>query len=123
MDVLGLYFSLVLLMILTVSNLFFIKELKKNKIIDFKYKLIFFLICIGSLSSTILFCYYLEIYILIDLFEIEINHASNKDRIITLIIITILNSIINFILSKIYLKKILLSENIKKNDIDLIGKQ
>jgi uncharacterized membrane protein len=79
--------------------------------------------CIISLSISIIICYYLENYILIDLFEIEINHVYNEDRIITFFIVLILNSILNFVLFKIYLKKFYLKEKKRKNEIELIGKQ
>jgi len=123
MDFLGILFFLVFLLILILSTFFFKRELTKNKIIDSKYILIFFSMCIISLSISIIICYYLENYILIDLFEIEINHVYNEDRIITFFIVLILNSILNFVLFKIYLKKFYLKEKKRKNEIELIGKQ
>ena len=121
MDILGVLFILLFLIILIVTNIIFIKILKKNGIQNFNYKLLFFLGCIASFSIVIIFYYIIHKNIIIDLLEIEINN-NKKTRIIIFISVFILNSIANFAILKIYLKMIL-TKNKKKHEIELIGKE
>ncbi|MEZ0130865.1 hypothetical protein AB9T88_14310 [Flavobacterium sp. LBUM151] len=58
---------------------------------------------------------------MVDLFKLEIDEESYTDRIITVIIVSILNTTANLVLLKYYLKKISLKENTKTNEIELIG--
>jgi len=122
MDFLGAVFLTILLMILFVSNFFFIKELNRNKTARFKYKLLYFIMCIASFFIIVITYYLFQVYILINLLGTEINNGINN-RITISTLIIILNSIANFLILKFYLKKISLNESTKKHEIELIGKE
>ena len=122
MDFLGVVFLTILLMILFVSNFFFIKELNRNKTTHFKYKLFYFIMCIASLFIIFKTYYLFQVYILINLLGTEINNGINN-RITISTLIIILNSIANFLILKFYLKRISLKESTKKQEIELIGKE
>src|SRR3954468_18717602 len=123
MDALGGVFLFVFILIFLISNILFFKGLKRNKIIRFKYKLIFSLMCIISVFVAIFFYIIFKSSVLVDLFKLEIDEESYTDRIITVIIVSILNTTANLVLLKYYLKKISLKENTKTNEIELIGKE
>ncbi len=122
MDFLGVVFLTILLMILFVSNFFFIKELNRNKTARFKYKLLYFIMCIASFFIIVITYYLFQVYILINLLGTEINNGINN-RITISTLIIILNSIANFLILKFYLKRISLKESTKKQEIELIGKE
>lgn len=121
MDALGGVFLFIFILIFLISNIFFIKGLKRNKITRFKYKLIFSLMCIISVFVTIFFYIIFKSSVLVDLFKLEIDEESYTDRIITVIVVSILNTTANLILLKYYLKKISLKEDTKTSEIELIG--
>lgn len=123
MDALGGVFLFVFILIFLISNILFFKGLKRNKITRFKYKLIFSLMCIISVFVAIFFYIIFKSSVLVDLFKLEIDEESYTDRIITVIIVSILNTTANLVLLKYYLKKISLKENTKTNEIELIGKE
>jgi formate hydrogenlyase subunit 3/multisubunit Na+/H+ antiporter MnhD subunit len=123
MDLLGTLFLCIILIIYALSYFLFANQLKKYNKTEFKYKLNFLLMCVFSIIAIVIFCYFFQTYILFDLFEIEINHAMDTDRIITLFMIIIPFGFGNIILSKMYLKKILSRRNINKNEIEFIGKK
>jgi len=121
MDIVGAFFLLLFLLVLTVSNVLFIKNLKKNNITQLKYKLIFFIISIISFVATIFTYYIFNTYILIGLFEIQMINSTYKARFLAIFAIGVLNSVANFLLLRFCLKMIYLKEQRRKNEIELIG--
>ncbi|CAD0004443.1 hypothetical protein BXU10_04030 [Flavobacterium sp. LM4] len=121
MDIVGAFFLFLFILILTVSNILFIKSLKKNNIKIFKYKLMFFLMSIVSFFAAILIYYLFNKYVLIRLFKIQMINSTYKARFMAVLSIGIINSIGNFLISKFYLSKIYLKENTNKIEIELIG--
>lgn len=121
MDALGGVFLFIFLMIFLISNILFIKKLRKKRITRFKYKLVFSLMCIVLLIASMIFYLVFKTSVLIDLFNLEINDDSYRDRIIAVTFISILNTTANLSLLKFYSKKIYLKENTKTNEIELIG--
>jgi len=121
MDIVGAFFLLLFLLVLTVSNVLFIKNLKKNNITQLKYKLIFFIISIISFVATIFSYYIFNTYILIGLFEIQMINSTYKARFLAIFAIGVLNSVANFLLLRFCLKMIYLKEQRRKNEIELIG--
>ncbi|TDP02329.1 hypothetical protein EV145_103312 [Flavobacterium sp. 245] len=122
MDIVGAFFLFLFLLVLTVSNILFLKSLNKNEITHFKYKLIFFVMCLVSLFATVLTYYFFNKYILFGLFKIQMINSSYNARFTAVSSIGILNIIGNFLILKFYLKKIYLKEkNIKTKEIELIG--
>jgi hypothetical protein len=77
--------------------------------------------CIISVFVTIFFYIIFKSSVLVDLFKLEIDEESYTDRIITVIVVSILNTTANLILLKYYLKKISLKEDTKTSEIELIG--
>ncbi|KAF2517248.1 hypothetical protein [Flavobacterium foetidum] len=124
MDIVGAFFLLLFALIFTVSNILFIKSLKKNEITYFKYKLIFFIMCLVSFFTTVLIYYLFNKYILSGLLKIQMIDSTYEARFTAVSSIGILNIIGNFLILKFYLKKIYLKEkNIKTKEIELIGKE
>ncbi|SEN87502.1 hypothetical protein SAMN05444671_2321 [Flavobacterium sp. CF108] len=118
MDILGFVFLIVLLIMITILNLLFIKNLKNNNKNQIRHKLIFVLISIVLLALVITFYLFIQNAVLIDLMHLDIDDITNGGRVITLLIIILLNSILNIFISRIYLRKIN-----KTNEIELIGKE
>ncbi len=124
MDIVGAFFLLLFLLIFTVSNILFIKSLKKSEIAHFKYKLIFFVMCLVSAFVAVLTYYFFNKYILFGLLKVQMINSTYEARFTAVSSIGILNIIGNFLILKFYLKNIYLKEkNIKTKEIELIGKE
>jgi hypothetical protein len=123
MDAFGVFFLILFLIIIITSIVIFIKRLKKNGINHFKYKLIFSLFCFFSVIVILIFYYFFQYIILINLFKLKIDNNTYTNRIITMVIVMILNITVNFYLLKFYSKRIYLREISKINEIELIGKE
>ena len=116
MDVLGYVFFIVLVIILIFSNFYFLKELKKNaENRKFKYKFIGFLISVVSCITITVTYFSFLFYFLEDILKLEIEN-SDFHRLTMIFIIATSNGIANFLLLKLYLRRIN-----KINEIELIG--
>ncbi|SHH40680.1 hypothetical protein SAMN05443663_107182 [Flavobacterium defluvii] len=117
MDALGGVLLVIIILIVIVSNILFIKRLRKNQR-RFKYIFLFFLFCFFSIIAIGLLCYAFERHILIEYLKIEITNRYTN-RIIKSITALTLIIITNYNFAKFYLKRI----SKTKNEIELIGKE
>jgi len=123
MDALGIFFLAIFLIIITISTILFIKRQKKIGINFFKYKLIYFSLCLVSIASIFVLYFTFQTIILIDIFKLKIDNNTYINRITTMIMIIILNIIVNLYVLKFYSKRIYLKERKKIYEIDLIGEE
>lgn len=120
MDKLGAIFLVTLVIIIVYPNFNFLKELKKIEKNHFKYKLIYFLMCLIFPCSVIfIVAAILSSPGFIDLLNLDIDTSTYTYRIIIGTIIFPLSIIINIYFTKFYLKRI----SKTKNEIELIGKE
>lgn len=120
MDKLGAIFLVTLVIIIVYPNFTFLKELKKIEKNHFKYKLIYFLMCLIFPCSVIfIVAAILSSPAFIDLLNLDIDTSTYTYRIFIGIIIFPLSIIINIYFTKFYLKRI----SKTKNEIELIGKE
>ncbi|MGE6353688.1 hypothetical protein ACQKCJ_07390 [Flavobacterium sp. NPDC079362] len=120
MDLLVAIFSIILILIVLVTNIIFIRKINRTKSSNYKYKIFFFLISIASISAIMIIGAIFQNTVLIDYFKITMDIKSYQYRIIVMTVILIINIIANFTLLKLYLKRIGKSKN-KINEIELIG--
>lgn len=120
MDLLVAIFSIILILIVLVTNIIFIRKINRTKSSNYKYKIFFFLISIASISAIMIIGAIFQNTVLIDYFKITMDIKSYQYRIIVMTVILIINIIANFTLLKLYFKRIGKSKN-KINEIELIG--
>lgn len=123
MDLLGVIFSIILLLIVLATNVIFIRKINRTNNNHYKYKIFFFLITIASICAIMIIGALFQNMILIDYFEITINIDGYQYRIIAMTVLIILNSIANFTLLKLYLKRRERKSKNKINEIELIGRE
>jgi len=123
MDELGAVFSIILILIVLVTNIIFIRKINRTNNSHYKYKIFFFLISIVSIGAIIIIGALFQNVVLIDYFKITMDIESYQYRIIVMTVIILLNIIANFTLLKLYVKKRERKSKNKINDIELIGKE
>lgn len=123
MDLLGAIFSIILILIVLVTNIIFIRKINRTNSSHYKYKIFFFLISIASISAIMIIGAIFQNAFLIDYFKITMNIESYQYRIIVMTVILIINIIANFTLLKLYLKRRERKSKNKINEIELIGKE
>ncbi|MBF4487275.1 MULTISPECIES: hypothetical protein [unclassified Flavobacterium] len=123
MDLLGAIFSIILILIVLVTNIIFIRKINRTNSSHYKYKIFFFLISIASISAIMIIGAIFQNAVLIDYFKITMNIESYQYRIIVMTVILIINIIANFTLLKLYLKRRERKSKNKINEIELIGKE
>jgi len=123
MDELGAVFSIILILIVLVTNIIFIRKINRTNNSHYKYKIFFFLISIVSIGAIIIIGALFQNVVLIDYFKITMDIESYQYRIIVMTVIILLNIIANFTLLKLYVKKRERKSKNKINEIELIGKE
>ncbi|WP_055095692.1 hypothetical protein [Flavobacterium aquidurense] len=123
MDLLGAVFSIILILIVLVTNIIFIRKINRTNDSHYKYKIFFFLMSIASISAIMIIGAIFQNVVLIDYFKITMNIKSYQYRIIIMTVILIINIIANFTLLKLYLKRRERKSKNKINEIELIGKE
>ena len=123
MDELGAVFSIILILIVVVTNIIFIRKINRTNSSHYKYKIFFFLISIVSIAAIIIIGALFQNIVLIDYFKITMDIESYQYRIIIMIVIILLSIIANFTLLKLYVKRREIKSKNKINEIELIGKE
>ncbi|MDQ8013865.1 MAG: hypothetical protein REI96_15540 [Flavobacterium nitrogenifigens] len=123
MDELGAVFSIILILIIVVTNIIFIRKISRTNNSHYKYKIFFFLISIVSIGSIIIIGALFQNVVLIDYFKITMDIESYQYRIIVMTVLILINIIANFTLLKLYLKRRERKSKNKINEIELIGKE
>ncbi|MEZ0182989.1 hypothetical protein AB9T89_12160 [Flavobacterium oncorhynchi] len=123
MDELGAVFSIILILIVVVTNIIFIRKINRTNNSQYKYKIFFFLISIVSIAAIIIIGALFQNIVLIDYFKITMDIESYQYRIIIMIVIILLSIIANFTLLKLYVKRREIKSKNKINEIELIGKE
>lgn len=123
MDLLGTIFCIILILVVLVTNIIFIRKINRTNDSHYKYKILFFLMSIASISAIMITGAIFQNVVLIDYFKITINIESYQYRIIVMTVILIINIIANFTLLKLYLKRRERKSKNKINEIELIGKE
>jgi len=123
MDELGAVFSIILILIIVVTNIIFIRKINRTNNSHYKYKIFFFLISIVSIGSIIIIGALFQNVVLIDYFKITMDIESYQYRIIVMTVLILINIIANFTLLKLYLKRRERKSKNKINEIELIGKE
>ncbi len=123
MDILGAIFLIILIIIVLITNIIFIGKINRTNNSHYKYKIIFFLISITSICAIMILGALFQNVVLIDYFKITTDIESYPYRIIVMITLILINVIVNFILSKLYLKRSIRKSTKKINEIELIGEE
>jgi len=123
MDLLGGIFIFFILLVMTFTNVVFIRKINRTNSLHYKYKIFFFLISIACIFTIMILAVLFQNVVLIDYFKITADIESYQYRIVLMTIILLINSIANFTLLKLYLKRREIKSNNKINEIELIGKE